>query len=435
MILENVQSIESLIRGKEIYVCPILRSPSHHPKLNDVIALYLAVDDVGYIIPIDHPEGINVDKNILQELLDLAGKIFVFDKKEYLYFFKGKNVYDLHFGQPQSEHNLERPSESEYVTWLRHRYRSYPELNKLVPLNILLKDYDKEYETIRQMVKKFNPDESYEFYNNIAVPVFYLIEQHGLRVTYKEFVELFKPYDPDLNIQDNITFTSYKMYNITSRPTNAFNSVNFAAIPKKPEYRKCFLPQNDLFVEFDFDGYHLRLLAEQVGFELTSESAHTQLARMYFKKEDITPEEYTQAKQINFQAVYGNTPEEHKDFKLFKLIENWTQDLWKEFSTNGYVNAPISLKRFTTDIEGMYPKKLLNYIIQSMETSRNIKVLKNALEYLQNKDTKIALYVYDSVLIDFKKQDGIETLQQLESILSENNRFPVKVKSNLGIPL
>jgi hypothetical protein len=144
MILENVQSIESLIRGKEIYVCPILRSPSHHPKLNDVIALYLAVDDVGYIVPIDHPEGINVDKNILQELLDLAGKIFVFDKKEYLYFFKGKNVYDLHFGQPQSEHNVERSSESEYVTWLRHRYRSYPDLNKLVPLNILLKEYDKE---------------------------------------------------------------------------------------------------------------------------------------------------------------------------------------------------------------------------------------------------------------------------------------------------
>jgi hypothetical protein len=428
MILENVQSIESLIRGKEIYVSPILRSPSHHPKLNDVIALYLAVDDVGYIIPIDHPEGINVDKNILQALLDLAGKIFVFDKKEYLYFFKGKNVYDLHFGQPQSEHNLERPSESEYVTWLRHRYRSYPELNKLVPLNILLKDYDKEYETIRQMIKKFNPDESYEFYNNIAVPVFYLIEQHGLRVTYKEFVELFKPYDPDLNIQDNITFTSYKMYNITSRPTNAFNSVNFAAIPKKQEYRKCFLPQNDLFVEFDFDGYHLRLLAEQVGFELTSESAHTQLARMYFKKEDITPEEYAQAKQINFQAVYGNTPEEHKDFKLFKLIENWTQDLWKEFSTNGYVNAPISLKRFTTGIEGMYPKKLLNYIIQSMETSRNIKVLKNALQYLQTKRTKIGLYTYDSVLIDFNKEDGKQVLEDLEKILSEDGKYPVKFK-------
>jgi DNA polymerase I-like protein with 3'-5' exonuclease and polymerase domains len=149
---------------------------------------------------------------------------------------------------------------------------------------------------------------------------------------------------------------------------------------------------------------------------------------MYFGKQDITPEEYTQAKQINFQAVYGNTPEEHKDFKLFKLIEKWTEDLWKEFSTKGYVNAPISLKRFTTDIEGMYPKKLLNYIIQSMETSRNILVLKNALQYLQTKKTKIGLYTYDSVLVDFARKDGQQTLEDLENLLSENGKYPVKFK-------
>jgi hypothetical protein len=430
MILENVQGIESLIRGQDVYLRPILRSPNRHPKLNDVIAVYLSVEDQGYIIPIDHPEGINLDKTAVQDLLDTAGKIYVFDKKEYLYFFKGKNVYDLHFGQPQMEENPERPSESEFVVWLRHKYRNYPELNKLVPLTILLKDCNEEFKVIKGMIKKFKPDESYDFYNNVAVPVFYLIEQHGLRVTYKEFIELFKPYDPDLNIQDNITYTSYKLYNITSRPTNAFNSVNFVAIPKKPEYRKCFLPQNDMFVEFDFDGYHLRLLAEQVGFQLTSDPAHTQLARMYFGKEDISPEEYTQAKQINFQAVYGNTPEEHKEFKLFKLIENWTQDLWKEFSTNGYVNAPISGKRFSNSIEGMYPKKLLNYIIQSMETSRNIKVLKNALQYLQDKKTKVTLYTYDSVLLDFAKADGKQILEDLEKILSEEGKYPVKFKAS-----
>jgi hypothetical protein len=354
----------------------------------------------------------------------------VFNKKDYLYFFKGKNIYDIHFGQPQKDQDPERPSESEFVTWLRHKYVSYPELNKLVPLTILLRDCDSEYDIIRGMIKKFKPDESYEFYNNIAIPVFYLIEQHGLSITYTEFLEYFKPNTPEFNIKDNIVYTSYKMYNVTSRPTNAFNSVNFAAIPKKPEYRKCFLPQNDIFVEFDFDGYHLRLLAEQVGFELTSDPAHTQLARMYFRKEDITPEEYTQAKQINFQAVYGNTPEEHKDFKLFKLIEKWTEDLWKEFSTNGYVNAPISGKRFSNSIEGMYPKKLLNYIVQSLETSRNILVLKNVLHYLQDKRTKVALYVYDSILIDFDKRDGKYVLEDLEKILSENGKYPVKFKAS-----
>jgi hypothetical protein len=428
MILENIQGIESLISGQDIFVRPILQSSDYHPRLNEVVAIYLVVQNQGYIIPINHPEGHNVDRTLLQGILDTAQKVYVFNKKEYLYFFKGKNVYDLHFGQPQKEHDPERPSESEFVTWLRHKYVNYSELNKLVPLTLLLRDCNAEYDVIKGMIEKFKPDESYDFYNNIAIPVFFLIEQHGLRITYKEFLEYFKPNNPDFNIQDNIVYTSYKMYNVTSRPTNAFNSVNFAAIPKKPEYRKCFIPQNDMFVEFDFDGYHLRLLAEQVGFELTSDPAHTQLARMYFGKEDISPEEYAIAKQVNFQAVYGNTPEEHKEFKLFALIEKYTQDLWKEFSTNGYVNAPISGKRFSNAIEGMYPKKLLNYIIQSLETSRNILVLKDALQYLRDKRTKIALYTYDSVLVDYSKQDGKQVLEDLEKILSQDGKYPVKFK-------
>lgn len=429
MILENIQAIKTLVEGEQIYVRPILRSPDHHPKLNDLIAVYVAPlnSDQGYIIPIDHPEGINLDKAIIQSILDTAEKIYVFNKKDYLYFLGGKNVYDLHFGQPQVEEDIERPSESQFIIWLRGMYEKDQGLNKLVPLGKLLEYEDNEFVLIKGMISKFNPDPSNDFFNNIAVGVFYLIEQHGLRVTYKEFVELFKPNLPELNIQDNIVYTKYNLYNITSRPTNAFNSVNFAAIPKKPEYRKCFLPRNDMFVEFDFDGYHLRLLARQIGYELTSEPAHTQLGRLYFGKQDLTPEEYTQAKQINFQAVYGNTPDDYKDFKLFKGIEKYTQDLWNTYSTKGYVNAPISGKRFS-NIDGMYPKKLLNYIIQAMETARNIVVLKDTLNYLKDKKTKIALYTYDSVLLDFDKQDGKQVLTDLESILSEDGKYPVKFK-------
>ena len=69
--------------------------------------------------------------------------------------------------------------------------------------------------------------------------------------------------------------------------TNSFNSVNYAAIPHSEKHRKAFKPQNDFFVEFDFDGYHLRLLCEQIGYPLTNESAHKQLAKLYFNKDEI----------------------------------------------------------------------------------------------------------------------------------------------------
>ena len=110
------------------------------------------------------------------------------------------------------------------------------------------------------------------------------------------------------------------------------------------------------------------------------------------------------------------------------MIEKWTDILWDEFNTAGYVNVPISNKRFYNNIHGMYPKKLLNYIIQALETARNVTILKNALQFLNTKKTKIALYTYDSILLDFSKDDGKDTLLELENLLSENSKYPVKFK-------
>ncbi len=53
--------------------------------------------------------------------------------------------------------------------------------------------------------------------------------------------EKFTPAYPRYSLKDNIAYTSYNLYNPTSRPTSAYNSVNFAAIPKKEEFRKCFI--------------------------------------------------------------------------------------------------------------------------------------------------------------------------------------------------
>ena len=56
---------------------------------------------------------------------------------------------------------------------------------------------------------------------------------------------------------------------------------------------------------------------------LPAESAHKQLAKLYFGKDEITDEEYNKAKQINFQAIYGKIPEEHKDLEIFKEIQEY----------------------------------------------------------------------------------------------------------------
>jgi len=67
-------------------------------------------------------------------------------------------------------------------------------------------------------------------------------------------------------------------------------------------------------------------------------------------------------------------------------------------------------------------------MMQSLETSRNILILKEVLRYLQNKKSKLALYTYDAMLIDFAKEDGKGTLEELELILSQKGKYPIKVK-------
>jgi len=430
MITNNLNFILDQISDKEIYLSLILSNPTQHSILNEAIAVYIVVipEHTGFLIPISHPEESVVNIKAVEEVLKKVKRIFVTNKKEYLYFFNTKNVYDIHFSLDYENENIGITRESTYYNWLNRKHNNFSEINKIIPLVKHLETCSNEYILIKEKVNNILKSEFNLFFNNTATNVFYLIEQHGLKILYEPFFKLFKPNSDNAGISNNIVYTSYNLYNITSRPTNTFNGVNFAAIPKKLEYRKCFIPQNDIFVEFDFDGYHIRLLAEQVGYALNSEPAHTQLARLYFNKNDISPEEYTMSKQINFQALYGNVPNEHRDFELFKLIENWTNELWSEFTYKGSICTPISNKCFTNKIEGMYPKKLLNYTIQALETARNITVLKNVLQFLDKKKTKVALYTYDSVLVDLNKADGKETLEELESILSENNRYPVKFK-------
>ena len=126
--------------------------------------------------------------------------------------------------------------------------------------------------------------------------------------------------------------------------------------------------------------------------------------------------------------MYGSIPEEHKDLEFFVKIERYISDLWKKFNEESEINNPYTGKAFTTSLKDMHPQKLMNYLIQSVETSRNIKILKDVLRYLQGKRTKVALYTYDSLLFDFDKTEGKQLLNELEAIMSENNKYPVKFK-------
>lgn len=433
---DKLNSLENLVR-LGCYVEVITSNDNYHSRLSSVVAVYIRLlkSDHGYIIPVNHDEGLNVDKQRIYQMLLKASKLYTVDKKALLYHFNLQDAIDLSLVYAMTKYErLEYTQQNSTLNYFYSRFRDFNNINQLIPISKLYESSEKIYESVKKVIE-FKIPEGFDFYNKTATNVFFLLEQSGLGVYYEAFNEMFKPRNPIYNTVDNRVLTSYNLYNATSRPTNAFNSVNFAAIPKSEQHRKCFRPTNDYFVEFDFDGYHLRLLCDQLNYKLTDESAHKQLAKLYFEKDEITEEEYAEAKQINFHAIYGKIPEKWAFLEIFTKIDDYIKKLWKQYEDDGKVLAPISGKPFTRQLKDMNPQKLMNYVMQSLETSRNVNVLKEVLRFLQDKKSKAVLYTYDSILFDFNKDDGKDFLHDLEKILSENGKYPVKFKFSSNLVL
>ena len=435
-ICETEESIERLKKiGGEVFICMTPSHFSYHPKVDQgVVSVYVRPlsKDSGFILPIQHSEGLNLTKEKVREVLSTFTTKYVVDKKNLLYHFHLDNVVDLKLVYSMLDYEiLELPDPPSTINWYYNRYYGRKDLNSIIPLSKLHERSERNYRSVKDVIRRSEEvvdTKPWKFYNNISTSVYYLMEQSGLNTDRDRFIELFKPNVPEYSMEGSKIFTYYNPYNVTSRPTNAFNSVNFAAIPKKGDHRTTIIPSKDIFVEFDFDGYHIRLLSELVGEPIKGKSAHTDLAKIYFNTELVTEEQYNEGKQITFQIVYGKIPDKYKHIPLFSKIGKFIDELWKLYDLEGFIEDPVSGRKLTKKLKDMHPQKLMNYLMQSLETSRNITILYKVLKYLQNKETKVSLYTYDSILFDFSKQDGKDTLSDLEEILSEGGKYPVKFR-------
>jgi len=80
----------------------------------------------------------------------------------------------------------------------------------------------------------------------------------------------------------------------------------------------------------------------------------------------------------------------------------------------------------------MNANKLFNYTIQLMETENNMKVLSELIPNIQDYKSKLILYSYDSFLLDFNMEDGLDYIKKVKEILEQKGKFPVKVSWGLN---
>ena len=76
----------------------------------------------------------------------------------------------------------------------------------------------------------------------------------------------------------------------------------------------------------------------------------------------------------------------------------------------------------------MNPQKLFNYLLQGLETAKNVVILWRILKLLQKKKTKLVLYTYDSFLFDYHKEDK----EIMKEVLSVFSKYNLKIKMKHG---
>jgi len=405
-LIEDPKHIDILasIKHEVAYVEVIPTSHNLHPVENEVCAIYIRPrDDLkGYIIPINHSETINSTIDDCLKVLNSIKNIYVRDRKEFLHYFALKHCY-----QPLPSPHTYIPQPTTAHNYIYNKYPTTQNLNTIVPI---VKHYEVCEENYANFKGEINP-----FYNKAAL-VFNQLERTGIKVDPQLFEQYF-----DQQV-DEFIYTQYNLNTLTTRPSNTFNNINFSALNKDNNERKCFIPRNQSFIEFDISAYHPTLLASLCGYDFGSDDIHLSFSKMYGV-------DYAKAKEITFKQLYGGIWKEYETLDFFRQVKAYTDDLWETFNTNGYIKCPISDHKFVkNDLENMNPQKLLNYVLQNLETANNVLILYEIFKILRGKNTKLVLYVYDSFLFDYDKNEPDVMLK----ILGIFNKYKLQVKTKKG---
>jgi hypothetical protein len=424
-IIENKEQIDYLKETvqSECFINIITLNDNYHNKLTTPsLVYYKPLNDKAYIICIDHSESFSLDFQEVIDLLSRYQKIFLLNKKAHLYFLpRTLNLIDLNFYKLELDNEIVDVSGCD--TAVHNHFNTFNgtdfDVNRIIPIS---KHFEKQENIFNKVKDLIQPSLTHNKYNDKHTEVFFDIEKNGILLNMAAFKENFKPTHAAFSIKNNKIYSSFNLYNLTTRPTNHFNNVNFSAVPKNGNARASFIPENDTLVEFDFDGYHPRIIADIIGVKFSAKSAHAQLAGMYYSTPNPSQDQIDSAKKMTFKQLYGGIDAKYQTIPFFAKTSLFIDEEWDKFLKG---KSKLAGGRKIINNESMNKQKYFNYIIQSYETSNNVQLLSKVLNYLEGKKSKLIHYTYDSFLFDVSKSEGSELLRNIKNILEEH--FPVKM--------
>lgn len=200
---------------------------------------------------------------------------------------------------------------------------------------------------------------------------------------------------------------------VTGRLTTKKNS--FPILNLKKELKKHVRPNNDVFLELDFNAAEVRTMLSLQNHEQPEEDIHEWNIKNIFKK-DLSREE---AKTKLFAWLYNEQSQaiQSSFYDRESLRERYYDGEKVQTPFGRTINAPV--------------RKALNYLLQSSSSDNTMDRFCKISNFLRATRSHVAFVVHDSVVIDLHKDDR-RLIPELVEMFGDTKLGKFKVNCSLG---
>ena len=240
--------------ANEIIAIPIPTDHKKHSVETKLSFLFLLVDGSAFLLPYNHTDAMCLQLGDLRILNNKNKSLYTLDKKHTYHLTKLNNLIDvnlLNYWNTGEKTNLDLYSD-DIIRHYHMKHYEKKDVNASIPIMRFTSHLYKIATGMQVIVSKYDTPDILT-YNNDMFDNFTYIENNGLQTT------------------DGVVYSEYNPFTSTGRPSNRFGGINFAALNKNDGSREKFISRfggEGKLVEFDYDAYHLRLIAKKVDYSV-----------------------------------------------------------------------------------------------------------------------------------------------------------------------
>jgi len=432
-VIESQNHVDELFQNElntsdDIFIHVIKSQPLVHNSISNTVSLIYIFQinmSKGYMLCINHNETFKIDIDYIAKYLNNFKTIYCIDRPlvyQTIPEIKPKLVDLSIVNWLYTGKKSEVPQTPCHMFYEKLIGKTYHNLNEIIPIS-------KHYEVIETFKNKHiysfitqyrDIDKKTYRYYTLLQDTLTLIEKNPIGIDPDKFNTYFKPNNSYHSINGCEVYTKYHFFTLTSRPQNNFNGINFNSLSKDNNCRESFIPLNDIFIEIDFNAYHIQLISQLIGYQFDSNlNIYDQLLEEY---KAINPNITTrdEVKKTTLVQINNGISTKYQNIEFFKKYSEYVDKMWSEYTEDNVPTDPITGRNIVYSRADTSKYKLMSYMLQSYETSNNIKILYTLVRSMEKMKSNIVMYNYDSFLIDACREEFQEIINNIIPIISDN---------------